>query len=98
MNIKELKKEIESKSYKSDSRSLNRVVDLVDIIDVIDGLASNTDIISSVSVIELITERRQYVINEIWGCQESDLTELETKEVNDKIERDISVLHWIHSR
>ena len=54
--------------------------------------------IDDVSVIDLIRERRQYILDEIWSCEEIDLTDAEVDALDEKMDRDMSVLQWFYSR
>ena len=54
--------------------------------------------LSNVSVSHLIVERRQYILDEIWSCKETDLTDDEVDTLDEKMDRDMSVLQWFYSR
>ena len=55
-------------------------------------------ILFNVSVSDLIRERRQYILDEIWSCKEIDLTDAEVDALDEKMDRDMSVLQWFYSR
>lgn len=60
--------------------------------------AKNNEGLDLVSVSDLVIQRRQWLIDYVFCCEENELNDIEVDGLDDRLEREKEVFEWLHSR
>ena len=92
--LEELKKEV----YYAKHADLS-IIDKIDVkVKELDKLIKNHGDLSNVSESDLLKSRREYLLKEVWGCSEEEMSVMELDSLDKKQEIEKDFLNWANSR